>query len=117
MFSLNLFGGEPRYIRRARAYLQEARMSVLEHSMAAEHYKASADMYAERARRLEEEIALWEVHKHGAELLDGAPESVVSRSDLLGQVRIEAAKLVSHPTSPSTGVARTASAVVAKSAM
>ena len=57
MLSMGLFGTEPRYIRRARAYLEEARMAMLEHSMAAEHYQASADMYAERARSLEQEIA------------------------------------------------------------
>ena len=60
MFSTGIFGGEPRHIRRARAYLQEARMAMLEHSIAAEHYQASAQMYADRARRLEEEIAAWE---------------------------------------------------------
>ena len=70
MFSMSLFGAEPRYIRRARAYLQEARMAMLEHSIAAEHYQASADMYAERARRLEEEIALWEVQKNGVEVME-----------------------------------------------
>lgn len=52
---------EPRYIRRTRAYLQEARMAMLEHSIAAEHYQSSAQMYAERAARLEEELRLWEM--------------------------------------------------------
>lgn len=52
---------EPRYIRRTRAYLQEARMAMLEHSIAAEHYQSSAQMYAERAARLEEELRLWEL--------------------------------------------------------
>ena len=51
---------EPRYIRRTRAYLQEARMAMLEHSIAAEYYQSSAQMYAERAARLEEELRLWE---------------------------------------------------------
>src|SRR5690606_19879678 len=44
MLSMGLFGTEPRYIRRARAYFEEARMAMLEHSIAAEHYQASADM-------------------------------------------------------------------------
>jgi hypothetical protein len=70
MFFSGIFSGEPRYIRRARACLQEARMAMLEHSMAAEHYHASAAMYAERARRLEEEIAHWEARKKGAVLMD-----------------------------------------------
>ena len=51
---------EPRYIRRTRAYLQEARMAMLEHTIAAEHYQSSAQMYAERATRLEEELHAWE---------------------------------------------------------
>lgn len=51
---------EPRYIRRMRAYLQEARMATLEHSIAAEYYHSSAQMYAERAARLEEELRAWE---------------------------------------------------------
>lgn len=58
-----LFGrrfGEPRYIRRARTYLDEARMATLEHSVAAEHYLAMAQMYADRAARLEKEIKAWE---------------------------------------------------------
>lgn len=87
MFYLSMFGGEPRYIRRARAYLQEARMSALEHTIAAEHYQASAAMYAERARRLEEEIAQWEGRKSGAQLLEAMPEVP---GKVLGQDRIEA---------------------------
>ncbi len=63
MFFSTIFGGEPRYIRRIRAYLQEARMAALEHSIAAEHYQASAEMYTERARRLEEELMAYEGHK------------------------------------------------------
>ena len=45
MLFSRIFGGslsEPRYIRRTRAYLQEARMSVLEHTIAAEYYQSSA---------------------------------------------------------------------------
>lgn len=51
---------DPKHIRRARAYLEEARMSMLEHSIAAEHYQAMAEMYAQRVGRLEQEIAAWE---------------------------------------------------------
>lgn len=64
----NFFRGgfsEPRHIRRTRNYLQEARMAMLEHAIAAEHYHASADMYAERVRRLEEELAVWEAQQRG----------------------------------------------------
>lgn len=63
MFFGRIFGSslmEPRYIRRTRAYLQEARMAMLEHSVAAEYYQASAEMYAQRAARLEEELLAWE---------------------------------------------------------
>lgn len=63
MFFGKIFGfgrSEPRYIRRTRAYLQEARMAMLEHTIAAEHYQSSAQMYAERAARLEEELHAWE---------------------------------------------------------
>ncbi|MBQ0131014.1 MAG: hypothetical protein KBT18_02235 [Comamonas sp.] len=65
MFFSTIFGGEPRYIRRIRAYLQEARMAALEHSIAAEHYQSSAEMYSERARRLEEELLAYETLKAG----------------------------------------------------
>lgn len=67
-----IWGGsltEPRYIRRTRAYLQEARMAVLEHSVAAEYYQSSAEMYAARAQRLEQEIHEWEeqaLRRHSA---------------------------------------------------
>lgn len=67
MFFGKIFGfgrPEPRYIRRTRAYLQEARMAVLEHTIAAEHYQSSAQMYAERATRLEEELHAWEQGDH-----------------------------------------------------
>lgn len=63
MFFGKFFGfgrSEPRYIRRTRAYLLEARMAMLEHTIAAEHYQSSAQMYAERAARLEEELRAWE---------------------------------------------------------
>ncbi len=51
---------EPRYIRRTRVYLQEARMAILEHSIAAEYYQSSAEMYAARAQRLEQDLQEWE---------------------------------------------------------
>lgn len=63
MFFSRIFGrslAEPRYIRRMRAYLQESRMAMLEHSIAAEYYQSSANMYAERAARLEDELMAWE---------------------------------------------------------
>ncbi len=63
MLFSKIWGGsltEPRYIRRTRAYLQEARMAMLEHSIAAEYYQSSAEMYAARAQRLEQEIQDWE---------------------------------------------------------
>lgn len=107
MFSLNLFGGEPRYIRRARAYLQEARMSVLEHRIAAEHYQASADMYAERARRLEEEIAAWEAHHNGVQLLEAMPE-VAAPASVGGQGRIEPAKAARPKPETAVGIVRAA---------
>lgn len=72
MWFSKLFGGswsEPRYIRRSRVYLQEARMAVLEHSIAAEYYQSSAQMYAVRAQRLEQEIQAWEeqeLRRHSA---------------------------------------------------
>ena len=89
--SMRIFGGEPRHIRRARAYLQEARMAILEHSIAAEHYQASAQMYAERARRLEEEIASWEAMKNGTELVQALPEMTAPAS-VSGAGRIETSK-------------------------
>ena len=51
---------DPKHIRRARGYLEEARMAMLEHSIAAEHYQAMTSMYAQRVARLEREIAEWE---------------------------------------------------------
>ena len=72
MLFSRIFGGslsEPRYIRRTRAYLQEARMAVLEHSIAAEYYQSSAEMYSARAQRLEQELHEWEeqaLRRHSA---------------------------------------------------
>ncbi len=51
---------DPKHIRRARAYLEEARMAVLEHSIAAEHYRAMWQMYSQRVQRLEKLLAEWE---------------------------------------------------------
>lgn len=71
LFSRLWNGGlaEPRHIRRMRVYLQEARMAMLEHSIAAEYYQSSAAMYAARAQRMEEEIRSWEeqaLRRHSA---------------------------------------------------
>jgi hypothetical protein len=72
MFFSKIWSGsltEPRHIRRSRAYLQEARMAVLEHSVAAEYYQSSCEMYAARAQRLEQEIHEWEeqaLRRHSA---------------------------------------------------
>lgn len=105
MFSLSFFSGEPRYIRRARAYLQEARMSMLEHTIAAEHYQASAEMYAERARRLEEEIAHWEAHKTGEEHANAAP-AVPAKA--VAQGRMDAGKHHRGKHEPPVGIVRAA---------
>lgn len=80
MFSMRLFGREPRHIRHARAFLKEARMGMLEHTLAAEHYLASAGMYAERVRRLEGEIAAWEAQKNGMDVMEPAPTSSLAPS-------------------------------------
>ncbi len=44
------------YLKRASALLEEAQMARIEHQAAAEHHSALARMYAERARRLENEL-------------------------------------------------------------
>ncbi|KQX29470.1 hypothetical protein [Variovorax sp. Root434] len=44
------------YLRRAAALLEEAQMARIEHQAAAEHHSALARMYAERVRRLENEL-------------------------------------------------------------
>src|SRR3954471_13685589 len=46
------------YLRRAAALLEEAQMARIEHQAAAEHHSALARMYAERVRRLENELYL-----------------------------------------------------------
>lgn len=105
MFSLGIFGGEPRHIRRARAYLQEARMSMLEHSIAAEHYQASAAMYADRVRRLEEEIAQWSATRNGAELMEALPELP---TQLVDTARIESTKKTVGKDKAPVGIVRAA---------
>lgn len=105
MFSLRIFGGEPRHIRRARAYLQEARMAMLEHSIAAEQYQMSAEMYAERARRLEEEIAYWEAVKKGAVLVGPTQEMANKFS---GPSRIETSPPALGTGSAAVGIVRAA---------
>lgn len=44
------------YLKRASALLEEAQMARIEHQAAAEHHSALARMYAERVRRLENEL-------------------------------------------------------------
>lgn len=104
MFSLSFLSGEPRYIRRARAYLQEARMSMLEHTIAAEHYQASAAMYAERARRLEADIAQWEAHKTGAVCAQAAPAAVPQAAEQ----HMESSKHQRGKHGPTVGIVRAA---------
>ena len=67
---------DPKHIRRARAYLEEARMAMLEHSIAAEHYQAMTAMYAQRVQRLERDIAAWEA----AEAAPAQPQRLVSEA-------------------------------------
>lgn len=106
MFFSKFFGrnlGEPRYIRRTRVYLQEARMAMLEHSVAAEYYQSSASMYAERAARLEQELQAWE---------DGLQQ--VPRMGRYGRhvqpakPPVDAASGVPSPNTPSVGMVRAA---------
>ena len=107
MFSFGMLSGEPRYIRRARAYLQEARMSMLEHSIAAEHYQASADMYAERAKRLEEEIAAWSAQHAGHKVVPTVAAEVAGPSTL-GAAQPENGKHSRNKVPPSVGIVRAA---------
>lgn len=106
MFFSSLFGSEPRYIRRTRVYLQEARMAMLEHSIAAEHYQATAEMYAERARRLEEELAHYEAQKHGAVAV--APASVGEPAKYSGPSRLDVAPPVVGAGASGVGIVRAA---------
>ncbi|MGN1056601.1 MAG: hypothetical protein ACI4QS_07810 [Comamonas sp.] len=104
MFFSGLFGGEPRYIRRTRVYLQEARMAMLEHSIAAEHYKASAEMYAERARRLEEELAMWQAQKNPAQVLEDSREG----NNFRESARKDGPQSLMGPAKPAVGMVRAA---------
>ena len=70
---------DPKHIRRARAYLEEARMAMLEHSIAAEHYHAMAAMYAQRVTRLERDIAEWELSEVGGPQTEIAADVPVAR--------------------------------------
>lgn len=108
MFFGKFFSGsltEPRYIRRTRAYLQEARMSMLEHSIAAEHYQSSADMYAERARRLEDELQHWE-EQRDAERAKRAGASAATK--FANPAKLEAAPLVQQVPACPVGIVRAA---------
>lgn len=101
MFFGKIFGfgrSEPRYIRRTRAYLQEARMAMLEHTIAAEHYQSSAQMYAERAARLEEELRAWE---HGEQHAPVVPHHY-------GYATRPVHKAVAADAAPVSGVVRAA---------
>lgn len=99
MFFSKIWGGsltEPRHIRRSRTYLQEARMAVLEHSIAAEHYQSSAEMYAARAQRLEQEIHEWEeqaLRRHSAAKggLSGRMEAPAAVTPMSGPAVVRAA--------------------------
>jgi hypothetical protein len=54
---LSWFHSQPHsHLRRAAELLREAHMARIEHQAAAEHHEALADMYAQRAERLEREI-------------------------------------------------------------
>ncbi|MDH0848197.1 hypothetical protein N5D66_09635 [Delftia tsuruhatensis] len=108
MFFSKIFGAslaEPRYIRRTRAYLQEARMAMLEHTIAAEYYKSSADMYAERAARLEEELRAWEESVEQARAAHGARRAHAKHGK---PVTVESAAPAAAPSTPTVGMVRAA---------
>jgi len=114
MFFRKIFSGsltEPRYIRRTRAYLEEARMAMLEHSIAAEHYQSSADMYAERARRLEAELEHWEAQRDAerdaARSKRNGEESVAATKQM-GPPKLEAAPVVAPAQPAAVGIVRAA---------
>lgn len=110
MFFRKIFSGsltEPRYIRRTRAYLEEARMAMLEHSIAAEHYQSSAEMYAERARRLEEELQHWESQRDAARGRRSGEESAAP-AKFVGSAKLEAASVVPPSQPASVGIVRAA---------
>lgn len=111
MFFRKIFSGsltEPRYIRRTRAYLEEARMAMLEHSIAAEHYQSSAEMYAERARRLEEELQHWEAQRDAARSRRSGEEGAAA-AKFAGLAKLESAPAVVSPSQPaSVGIVRAA---------
>ncbi|WP_077002035.1 hypothetical protein [Variovorax sp. KK3] len=44
------------HLRRVMTLLEEAQLARIEHQAAAEHHKALATMYGERAKRLEREL-------------------------------------------------------------
>lgn len=111
MFFRKIFSGsltEPRYIRRTRAYLEEARMAMLEHSIAAEHYQSSAEMYAERARRLEEELQHWEAQRDAARVRRTSSEESAVAAKFVGPAKLEAAPAVQPSQPASVGIVRAA---------
>jgi len=56
MFFQLFQSGSSLHLKRAAALLQEAQLARLEHQAAAEHHAALAKMYAERAKRLANEV-------------------------------------------------------------
>jgi hypothetical protein len=55
----NVFSRRPdAHVLKSLQYVQEARLSVLEHRIAAEHHAALAEMYARRVEWLEQEFAV-----------------------------------------------------------
>lgn len=55
MFNL-LRRKQPVHLKRAEVLLREAHLARMEHQAAAEHHAALAEMYAQRAARLEREL-------------------------------------------------------------
>ena len=72
-----------RHIRKSREYLEEARVSRVEHQVAAEHHQALTAMYAERISRIEAEIsaALQTSSKSSQPVQAADNESVRPQSD------------------------------------
>lgn len=56
MFDFLFKSRREEHLRRAEVLLREAHLARVEHQAAAEHHSALAQMYAERASRLEHEV-------------------------------------------------------------
>ena len=78
-------------------------MAMLEHTIAAEYYKSSADMYAERAARLEEELRAWE---EGVEQARAAHARAHAKHGK--PVTVESAAPAAAPSTPTVGMVRAA---------